>query len=64
VANNDFDLGIHDGELEFGAGDDLTVHGAGGSGGTNCAAEAENFGVYEEGVTRHHGLAEFDFVGA
>ena len=57
-------LGVHDGELELGAGDDLTVHGAGGDRGANCAAEAENFGVDEEGVTRHHWLAEFDFVGA
>ncbi len=64
VGDNDFDLGIHDGELELGAGDDLTVHGAGGDGGAYCAPEAENFGVDEEGVTRHHGLTEFDFVGA
>ena len=57
-------LAIYDSELEVGARDDLTVHAAGGDGGANRAAEAENFGVDEEGVTRHHWLSKFDFIGA
>ena len=56
--------GVDDGEFEFGAGDDLAVDGAGGDGGADGAAEAEDLGVDEEGVAGDDGLAEFDFVGA
>ncbi len=57
-------LGVDDGEFKFGAGDDLAVDGAGGNGGADGAAEAEDLGVDEEGVSGDDWFAEFDFVGA